>query len=166
MLFEQWKDASTNHASEQEEIKFWEEFLRVETNIYNTVLNNKTQLIAGKVEDLAKEYNTTPVYFLGFLDGINESIEMALELEKIEASTQISIKIDWEKLYFNMVNVEAHWLYNLKGWDKILPSTTRKEIQKAHNKSKIVVKEDKIGRNDPCPCGSGKKYKKCCGKDK
>ena len=24
---------------------------------------------------------------------------------------------------------------------------------------------DKIGRNDPCPCGSGKKYKKCCGKD-
>ena len=24
----------------------------------------------------------------------------------------------------------------------------------------------KIGRNDPCPCGSGKKYKKCCGKDK
>jgi len=25
--------------------------------------------------------------------------------------------------------------------------------------------EPKIGRNDPCPCGSGKKYKKCCGKD-
>ena len=24
--------------------------------------------------------------------------------------------------------------------------------------------EDKVGRNDPCPCGSGKKYKKCCGK--
>ncbi len=23
-----------------------------------------------------------------------------------------------------------------------------------------------IGRNDPCPCGSGKKFKKCCGKDK
>ena len=23
----------------------------------------------------------------------------------------------------------------------------------------------KIGRNDPCPCGSGKKYKKCCGKE-
>jgi preprotein translocase subunit SecA len=27
----------------------------------------------------------------------------------------------------------------------------------------IVKKEKKIGRNDPCPCGSGKKYKKCCG---
>lgn len=29
---------------------------------------------------------------------------------------------------------------------------------------KTIVKEFKVGRNDPCPCGSGKKYKKCCGK--
>lgn len=29
---------------------------------------------------------------------------------------------------------------------------------------KPIVKEEKVGRNDPCPCGSGKKYKKCCGK--
>jgi preprotein translocase subunit SecA len=27
-----------------------------------------------------------------------------------------------------------------------------------------IVNKDKVGRNDPCPCGSGKKYKKCCGK--
>lgn len=27
-----------------------------------------------------------------------------------------------------------------------------------------IIKEAKVGRNDPCPCGSGKKYKKCCGK--
>ncbi len=30
----------------------------------------------------------------------------------------------------------------------------------------IVREEPKIGRNDPCPCGSGKKFKKCCGRDK
>ena len=29
---------------------------------------------------------------------------------------------------------------------------------------KPVVKKDKVGRNDPCPCGSGKKYKNCCGR--
>ena len=29
-----------------------------------------------------------------------------------------------------------------------------------------VREAPKVGRNDPCPCGSGKKYKKCCGKDK
>ena len=27
-----------------------------------------------------------------------------------------------------------------------------------------VIKKEKVGRNDPCPCGSGKKYKNCCGK--
>lgn len=31
-------------------------------------------------------------------------------------------------------------------------------------KKKPVVKKDEIGRNEPCPCGSGKKYKQCCGR--
>ena len=31
------------------------------------------------------------------------------------------------------------------------------------NPPKTVVTEKKVGRNDPCICGSGKKYKKCCG---
>ena len=31
-------------------------------------------------------------------------------------------------------------------------------------KPETVRKEKKVGRNEPCPCGSGKKYKKCCGK--
>ena len=30
----------------------------------------------------------------------------------------------------------------------------------------VVNKEIKVGRNEKCPCGSGKKYKNCCGKDK
>ncbi|MGQ9625221.1 MAG: PBPRA1643 family SWIM/SEC-C metal-binding motif protein [Candidatus Bathycorpusculaceae bacterium] len=29
---------------------------------------------------------------------------------------------------------------------------------------RVVIPKTKIGRNDPCPCGSGKKYKKCCGR--
>jgi SWIM/SEC-C metal-binding protein len=32
------------------------------------------------------------------------------------------------------------------------------------NPPKSTKVEKKIGRNEPCPCGSGKKYKKCCGK--
>ena len=34
---------------------------------------------------------------------------------------------------------------------------------KAPAKKASVKKAEKVGRNDPCPCGSGKKYKKCCG---
>ena len=32
-------------------------------------------------------------------------------------------------------------------------------------KPQPIRKKKKIGRNDPCPCGSGKKYKKCCGRN-
>ena len=164
-MVKNWKRLSEEHASEEAEIKFWEEFLKAETYIYDTVLKNKTDLITGKVSELAKKYNTTPEFFMGFLDGINESIENEQDLEKIEADTNISIKIDWEKLYYNMVQVEAHWLYNLQGWEDILPKEYRVKTQKEYKKSKIVVNnEPKVGRNDPCPCGSGKKYKKCCGK--
>ncbi len=40
----------------------------------------------------------------------------------------------------------------------------RKETQGGQKKQKPIVKGKKIGRNDPCPCGSGKKYKNCCGR--
>ena len=49
----------------------------------------------------------------------------------------------------------------------------RKQVAKATDASlggdrtvkKMPVRKVKVGRNDPCPCGSGKKYKKCCGKE-
>ncbi|WXR60692.1 preprotein translocase subunit SecA [Peptostreptococcaceae bacterium AGR-M142] len=39
-----------------------------------------------------------------------------------------------------------------------------RESNKEVKKSTTIVKGETVGRNDPCPCGSGKKYKKCCGK--
>lgn len=44
------------------------------------------------------------------------------------------------------------------------PSAQQQNPQQMATKTKPIVVEQKIGRNDPCPCGSGKKYKKCCGK--
>ena len=39
------------------------------------------------------------------------------------------------------------------------PMLQKKKVQKP-------VQSIKVGRNEPCPCGSGKKYKQCCGKNK
>lgn len=163
-LFKDWNDLSDNHDSQEAEVKFWEEYLKVEANIYNEILNEKMNILEGKLSDLAIKFNTTDVLFMGFIDGVNESLEEELNLDEIESDTEVSLKIDWEKLFYNMVNVEAHWLYGLKGWENILSEDHRKQVIKDYKKSKTVVKEVKIGRNDPCPCGSGKKYKKCCGK--
>lgn len=52
---------------------------------------------------------------------------------------------------------------NLPKREKVAEPVTTNEEAGAR---KPVVKEDKVGRNDPCPCGSGKKYKKCCGAGK
>jgi preprotein translocase subunit SecA len=44
----------------------------------------------------------------------------------------------------------------------------RRREQKARSAdggSAPVRREKKVGRNEPCPCGSGKKYKKCCGRN-
>ena len=45
------------------------------------------------------------------------------------------------------------------------PTSTSGGSDGSDSAGKTVRKGKKVGRNDPCPCGSGKKYKKCCGRD-
>jgi preprotein translocase subunit SecA len=87
------------------------------------------------------------------------------DLEKIDESSDISLDIDLEKLYLNMLNADAPHLYGLEQWDELLSEEKKKELVKTHRRAGTVVKGEKIGRNDPCPCGSGKKYKHCCGRN-
>ncbi len=54
---------------------------------------------------------------------------------------------------------------NIKREQVAKPTSAGKaSMDDEENKNRPIVKGKKIGRNDPCPCGSGKKYKKCCGK--
>ena len=128
-LLTEWRALSENLETQEAEIKFWEEYLKVEAGIYNEILNNKVEVVEGKVADLAAKYNTSVEYFMGFIDGISESLKEDITLETIEADSTIKLDIDFEKLYYNMVEVEAHWLYNLPGWEAILPADKRKELQ-------------------------------------
>ena len=50
---------------------------------------------------------------------------------------------------------------NLTGWDA---QVYQHEMDHLDGIAEKFSQDDKIGRNDPCKCGSGKKYKKCCGK--
>ena len=100
----------------------------------------------------------------GFLDGINESLVEENPIEEMEEDTVVSLKFDKEKLYKNMVAAKADWLYDLPQWEPIFDEDTRKRLYLEQKRSGTVVKGAKVGRNDPCPCGSGKKYKQCCGK--
>ena len=94
-LYADWKNLCENHANNDEEIKFWQNYLESEAGIYNEILNNKIDVVEGVVSELAAKYGVSNEIFMGFMDGINESIEESLDLEAIEADTQVSIKIDW-----------------------------------------------------------------------
>ena len=83
----------------------------------------------------------------------------------MDEDTEVSLAFDKEKLYKNMVDARADWLYELPQWNDIYDEETRRRLFLEQRKSGIIRKEKKIGRNDPCPCGSGKKYKKCCGRN-
>lgn len=141
----------------------WDKYFKEEKAVYEQLLAQSSDIVKGTVKELAEKYNMELKYMVGFLDGINDSLKEPNPIEDMTEDTEIKLDIDLEKLYYNMVEAKADWLYELPAWNSLLPAERRKELYLQQKKSGTVVKEKKIGRNDPCPCGSGKKYKKCCG---
>ena len=62
-----------------------------------------------------------------------------------------------------MRDAKAKWLFELSSWKNVLDDNKKAEIAREYREANIAH-SNKVGRNDPCPCGSGKKYKNCCGK--
>lgn len=152
-----------NPETKEEYDEFWNVYLQEEKSIYEDILANKTDVIDSTVKELAEKYSIPSVKVMGFLDGINSSLKSEVELNELSEDSAVSLEIDFEKLYFNMLEAKAPWLYEIEAWDGILSAEKREEITRSYKDSK-TVRVEKVGRNDPCPCGSGKKYKKCCGK--
>lgn len=161
-LYEEWfkkaytKDGKANNA-------LWDDYLPKEQKIYEYILEEKVDKIEGTIGELAKKFSMSEEYIAGFIDGINETQSPAISLENLSTDTNVTVNIDFEKLYRQMVEYKADHLYNLPQWDNIFTAEQRKVFYKNQKSSKTYIREKKIGRNDPCPCGSGKKYKKCCG---
>jgi len=163
-LHESWRKlAYETEMNEKEANEFWGKYFNLEQGIYEKILETPEQPVTGTVKELAKKYKVETLIMAGFLDGINESLKEANSVETLEENTKVSLDYDAEKLYYNMIAAKADWLYELPQWDKLLSEEKRKQLYKEQKRSTTVVKDSKIGRNDPCPCGSGKKYKKCCG---
>lgn len=164
-LYKQWVDLMEGQTDETFEA-FWKEYSETETRIYAHILENKDTHLAGKFNELVEKFEADPAIFMGFLDGIQTSLNNPFDLEAVTEDSDIDLDVDFEKLFFNMLKAEAEYLYTLKQWEGVLSEKKIMEIIKDFKRSKTVHKEKEPGRNDPCPCGSGKKYKKCCGANK
>lgn len=164
-LMQEWEKIVTQYSKDAaSQQKFWTNYYLKEKDVYEQILSGPIEVITGTVKELADRYGMEPAIMLGFLDGINESIKEPNPIEELEEDTTVTLDIDLELLYKNMVAAKADWLYNLPQWENHLSEERRQELYKEQKSSTTIVKGKKIGRNDPCPCGSGKKYKFCCGR--
>ena len=164
-LLQDWRDYAYGHDDNTKEgQEFWLNYFHIEKGIYEQLLSNPEEVVTGTVKSLADKYATTINMMVGFLDGINDSLKTPNPIEEMTEETEVSLDMDLEKLYYNMVGAKAQWLYELPMWKVLLSDDRRKQLYKESRSSSTVVKGAKIGRNEPCPCGSGKKHKFCCGR--
>ena len=165
-LLKQWTDMAYSETANKNELqKLWTDYFQKERDIYAELLKNPDEEVKGTVKGLAEKYNVDLMTMVGFLDGINDSLKEKNPIDTMEEDTEVSLGFDKELLYKNMVAAGADWLYGLKEWEEIFDEDKRKELYKEQKNSRTVKNEMKVCPNDPCPCGSGKKYKKCHGKN-
>ena len=164
-LLEQWKDIAYDETADRGQLQnFWGSYFQIEKDIYEKLLSNPDEEVRGTVKELAERYGQDVMTMVGFLDGIDESLVVPNPIDTMDEDTVVNLVFDKEKLYKNMVAARADWLYELPQWKEIFSESELKKLYKEQKESTTIRKGKKIGRNDPCPCGSGKKYKKCCGK--
>ena len=165
-LLENWRNlAYGNGLDDKQREQLWTGYFTIEKGIYEQILTNPAEVVSGTVKELADKYQTEVLIMTGFLDGINESLKgYENPIETMDEDTKVKIEIDPEKLYYNMVEAKATWLYELPQWDEIFDADKKKTLYREAKNAHTIRNTVKVGRNDPCPCGSGRKYKQCCGK--
>lgn len=165
-LLESWRNEAYDEKANKGDLqKLWKQYFQDEKEIYEKILATPDEVVKGSVKDLAEKFGVSVKTFVGFLDGINDSLKEANPIETMDEDTEVNLDYDKPLLYKNMVAAGADWLYELPQWDDIFTKDEQKALYKEQKKATTIVKGDKVYPNDPCPCGSGKKYKKCCGKN-
>lgn len=163
LLLDAWKRVAFDRQNQPVK-HVWDEYLVKEKAVYVSLLKDKTTRIEGTVAELAEKFHLTNIQMCAFFDGIHECIDGLPPLTEAEETTAIAFDIKFDRLYKQMVEYKADALYSLPEWDNIFPPEKQKELYIEQKRSHTVVRnEAKVGRNDPCTCGNGKKYKKCCG---
>lgn len=164
-LLEQWRSMAYSETANKGDLqRLWAAYFEKEKEIYAQLLKNPDEVVKGTVKELAEKYDVDIMTMTGFLDGIDESLVESNPIEEMEEDTEVNLGFDKALLYKNMVAAGADWLYELEEWNDIFDEETRKALYKEQKSSTTIVKDKKVYPNDPCPCGSGKKYKKCCGR--
>jgi len=141
-------------------------------------------ILAGKAKAQTAEAlmrSRYSAYVKGDIDYILHSCVQNDDVDR-EATENWSSKAKWNGL--KIVRVEKGGVTDTEGVVEFVADYTMDGLKDEHHETaRFIKKEDtwlydsgevktatvvraapKVGRNEPCPCGSGKKYKQCCGK--
>lgn len=161
-LYENWMDKAFSKDGRSVDA-IWDNYLPKEQKIYEYILGQKVTKVEGTVQELAERFSMTAEELVAFIDGINDVLPTPLEMSELTEESSVVLDINFERLFKKMVEYHADHLVALPQWNGIFDENTRRKFTREQKLSRTIIKGEKIGRNDPCPCGSGKKYKKCCG---
>ena len=93
------------------------------------------------------------------IEGMDMFEEMVLDIKHDVVQLMMNVRKQDEVKREETAKITGATLQNLKGLDAD-QSKVKSEVNRT-----VVNSGPKVGRNDPCPCGSGKKYKNCCGRN-
>ena len=93
------------------------------------------------------------------IEGMDMFDEMILDIKHDVVQLLMNLRKNEEVKRQETAKITGVALQNLKNLD-----ADQSKVQTQINKT-VVNQGPKVGRNDPCPCGSGKKYKNCCGRN-
>ena len=95
----------------------------------------------------------------------NPLVEYKIEALDMFEAMEAAIQTDIAKLMYR-VSIVTQEQQQLQDRLQTARASHGEESDAAESKKKPQRNKSDVGRNDPCPCGSGKKYKNCCGRDK
>lgn len=137
----------------------WREHLRemdlLQEGISLRAYGNKDPLIEYKKESF--------YVFEDMIYRIQEEVTQKVFTRILVNQANIENVLDRIKTMHNEVNVFNNQAPAVQEQSK--PQMPKMNIPQPTTKTQPIINAEKVGRNDPCPCGSGKKYKKCCGKN-
>ena len=139
---------------------YYKEYTKQELNrnIFESLVERREvreviEFLKKKKVEFAKEATITMIMYI--MNIVQIDVNDFMELIKIDFKDIDEAK-EYLRLVMNLHNNIPH--YSLYGYS---PNELL-EMQLENSSVKEERKKSKIGRNDPCPCGSGKKYKNCC----
>lgn len=122
----------------------------------NFIKGEKAEWLCEDIQGLSKA--GLPMQFI--FDSFNQFNVSFEDIDQANKVMQLVMELSNNTRIWENNGYTPHEIFEKYEKPNLKPLPDKPFIHKDGEQS--VVKEQKVGRNDPCPCGSGKKYKKCC----